>query len=43
MESGVADFENLRTGVEIVKMGVKTLVGAALPCKYISFIVIFNL
>ena len=43
MESGVADFENLEKGVSLVKMDDKTLLGRALPRKYIFFIIIINL
>lgn len=43
METGVADFHNLRMGVTLVKRGDKTLWGEALPCEYIFFIMIFKL
>ena len=43
MESGVADFENLEKGVSLVKKDDKTLLGGALPGKYIFFIIIFDL
>ena len=43
MESGVADFENLREGVSLRRIDDKILFGRPLPRKYIFFIITFNL